>query len=96
MRPATNFNPEEDAKALKAAFKGFGSDEDAIIDIITKRSNAQRLEIAVKFKTMYGKVIIMYSRTVNNRGRLKLLRFTSKLVLAHCLSKQKMLDFLVV
>lgn len=57
VRPATNFNAEEDAKALKTAFKGFGSDEDAIIEIITKRSNTQRLEIATRFKTMYGKVI---------------------------------------
>lgn len=59
VRPAGNFNAEEDSKALKAAFKGFGSDEDAITEIITKRSNAQRLEIASRFKTMYGKVNIV-------------------------------------
>lgn len=58
VRPAANFNAEEDSKALKAAFKGFGSDEDTIIEIITKRSNTQRLEIASRFKTMYGKVNI--------------------------------------
>lgn len=58
IRPAANFNAEEDSKALKAAFKGFGSDEDAIIEIITKRNNTQRLEIASRFKTMYGKVNI--------------------------------------
>lgn len=41
--------------------KGFGTDEDAIIDIITKRSNEQRRQIASRFKTMYGKVIISFS-----------------------------------
>lgn len=61
MRPAANFNAEDDSKALKAAFKGFGSDEDAIIEIITKRSNTQRLEIASRFKTMYGKVNICFA-----------------------------------
>lgn len=66
MLAAVNFNAEEDAKALKTAFKGFGSDEDAIIAIITKRSNAQRLEIATKFKTMYGKVIIINKQTASD------------------------------
>lgn len=36
--------------------KGFGTDEDAVIEIITKRSNDQRRQIATRFKTMYGKV----------------------------------------
>lgn len=54
--PAEDFDAEADAKALKAAFKGFGTDEDAVIEIITKRSNEQRQQIASVFKTMYGKV----------------------------------------
>lgn len=53
--PYDDFNAEEDAKALKQAFKGFGTDEDTVIEIITKRSNEQRREIAATFKTMYGK-----------------------------------------
>lgn len=56
MFPYENFNDEEDAKALKQAFKGFGTDEDAVIEIITRRSNEQRRQIATTFKTMYGKV----------------------------------------
>lgn len=36
--------------------KGFGTDEKAIINVLTKRSNQQRLDIAANFKTMYGKV----------------------------------------
>ncbi|XP_050502083.1 annexin B11-like isoform X1 [Diabrotica virgifera virgifera] len=56
--PYPDFNAEEDAKALKQAFKGFGTDEEAVIEIITKRSNEQRREIAITFKTMYGKDLI--------------------------------------
>lgn len=60
VHPYENFDDEEDAKALKAAFKGFGSDEDAIIEIITRRTNEQRRQIAGRFKTMYGKVRVTF------------------------------------
>lgn len=56
MFPYENFNDEEDAKILREAMKGFGTDEDAIIEVLTKRSNQQRRQIASRFKTMYGKV----------------------------------------
>lgn len=45
VRPVDNFNPDADAKALRKAMKGLGTDEDTIIDIITHRSNAQRQQI---------------------------------------------------
>lgn len=54
--PAECLDAEADANALKAAFKGFGTDEAAVIEIITKRTNTQRQQIATAFKTMYGKV----------------------------------------
>lgn len=40
--PMQNFDPVADAQALRKAMKGFGTDEDALIDVICKRSNEQR------------------------------------------------------
>ncbi|XP_068633075.1 annexin B10 isoform X6 [Battus philenor] len=53
-----NFNAAEDAAALRAAMKGFGTDEQAIIDILTTRSNAQRQEISKAFTREYGRDLI--------------------------------------
>lgn len=53
---APSFNPNADAEALKKAMKGFGTDENAIIEIIVNRGNGQRLEIINAYKTLFGKV----------------------------------------
>jgi len=58
ITPYVNFNAEEDGKNLRAAMKGFGTDEKTIIDILTSRSNNQRQEIAVWFKNSLGRDLI--------------------------------------
>ncbi|XP_039196850.1 annexin A6 isoform X1 [Crotalus tigris] len=53
--PAANFNADGDAKVLRKAMKGFGTDEDAIIEVVTQRSNDQRQEIIKAYKSHYGR-----------------------------------------
>lgn len=58
--PVNPFDPRDDAAVLRKAMKGFGTDEKAIIQVLTRRSNEQRLRIAFEFKTLYGKVIKIF------------------------------------
>ncbi|XP_038652178.1 LOW QUALITY PROTEIN: annexin A6 [Scyliorhinus canicula] len=55
VRPAPDFKPEEDAKALRKAMKGFGTDEETIINIIAQRNNAQRQQLRQQFKSQLGR-----------------------------------------
>ncbi|XP_055684448.1 annexin B11 isoform X2 [Lutzomyia longipalpis] len=58
VRAAPDFNPVADAQALRKAMKGFGTDEDALINVICRRSNEQRQIIAREYKTNFGKDLI--------------------------------------
>lgn len=57
--PSQNFNPETDCRGLGQAMKGAGTNEQALIDIIANRSNIQRQQIKLNYKTMYGVVRII-------------------------------------
>lgn len=83
MVPAPNFNASNDAAALRKAMKGFGTDEDALINVLCRRSNAQRMDIVRTYKTAYGKDLLddIRSETSGNFERvlIALLSQTSEL-----------------
>ncbi|KAM7534942.1 hypothetical protein Aperf_G00000095750 [Anoplocephala perfoliata] len=54
VKVAPNFNVQADAEALYEAMKGLGTDEDAIIKILSQRSLQQRQQIEKTFKSMFG------------------------------------------
>uniref|UniRef100_A0A8C3VCX2 Annexin n=1 Tax=Catharus ustulatus TaxID=91951 RepID=A0A8C3VCX2_CATUS len=58
IQAAPNFDAGRDAEILRKAMKGFGTDEQAIINVVANRSNDQRQKIKAAFKTMYGKDLI--------------------------------------
>uniref|UniRef100_A0A8C2CNN8 Annexin n=1 Tax=Cyprinus carpio TaxID=7962 RepID=A0A8C2CNN8_CYPCA len=52
------FNAKNDAEVLYKAMKGLGTDEDAILQLLTARSNAQRQEIKAAYKTLHGNDLV--------------------------------------
>ncbi|KAI6654762.1 Annexin A7-like [Oopsacas minuta] len=56
--PVDGFDAESDAQVLRKAMKGMGTNEKAIIKVVSKRSNKQLLEIMQKYKVLFGKDLI--------------------------------------
>ncbi|XP_063338972.1 annexin A11b [Pelmatolapia mariae] len=48
-------DPLKDVEVLRKAMKGFGTDENAIIELLGNRSNKQRVPLIAAYKTTYGK-----------------------------------------
>ncbi|XP_064385002.1 annexin A4-like [Halichondria panicea] len=58
VTPAPNFNAEADCEVLRKAMKGLGTDEKALINLLCYRSNAQRQELKIKYKSMFGRDLV--------------------------------------
>uniref|UniRef100_A0A3B5M6Y3 Annexin n=1 Tax=Xiphophorus couchianus TaxID=32473 RepID=A0A3B5M6Y3_9TELE len=58
VRPFVHFNAKHDAEFLHKAMKGIGTDEDAILMVLTARSNDQRQQIKAAYKKAYGKDLV--------------------------------------
>ncbi|KAL6479852.1 hypothetical protein MHYP_G00108850 [Metynnis hypsauchen] len=58
VKPFVNFNAKQDADLLRKAMKGIGTDEDAILMLLTARSSEQRQEIKAAYKKAHGKDLV--------------------------------------
>ena len=58
LLPSPNFDAQADSAACRKAMKGFGTDEDGLINVICRRTNAERQQIAKVFKTNFGKDLV--------------------------------------
>ncbi|XP_064190917.1 annexin A5-like [Anguilla rostrata] len=58
VKASGNFNANGDAEVLFKAMKGLGTDEAAILQLLTARSNAQRQQIKAAYKTLHGKDLV--------------------------------------
>ncbi|KAH9514716.1 Annexin A13 [Bulinus truncatus] len=54
-KAVNSFDPEKAAERLKHAMKGFGADEDEVIEILSRHNTAQRIEIAKKYQSRFEK-----------------------------------------
>jgi len=75
-----NVHPDEDAKNLRDAMKGVGTDENVLIKIICNRSRQQLQAIEHAFKAKYGKDLKkeIKSETSGNFRKLLVYRFKTQ------------------
>jgi len=55
VQAAKCYDAEVDAETMEKAMKGIGTDEKAIINLLSARSASQRVKIAESYKSLYGK-----------------------------------------
>uniref|UniRef100_A0A8C9FED0 Annexin n=1 Tax=Pavo cristatus TaxID=9049 RepID=A0A8C9FED0_PAVCR len=58
IKGVSSFSAEQEAQALRKAMKGFGTDEDAIIDVLTKLNVSQRQQVLITYKSTIGRDLI--------------------------------------
>ncbi|GAA6073567.1 annexin A4-like [Tachysurus ichikawai] len=58
IKDAPGADPLRDVEVLRKAMKGFGTDENAIIELLGNRSNRQRVPLVKAYKTTYGKDLV--------------------------------------
>lgn len=58
IKPAADFDADACCEKLRKAMKGFGTDEDAIIEVLTNIDSSQRVECEKHYKSAYGKSLV--------------------------------------
>ncbi|XP_051769617.1 annexin A11b [Ctenopharyngodon idella] len=58
MKDCPGADPLRDVEVLRKAMKGFGTDENAIIELLGNRTVKQRVPLLAAYKTTYGKDLI--------------------------------------
>ncbi|PKU34000.1 annexin a4 [Limosa lapponica baueri] len=58
IKGVSSFSAEQEAHALRKAMKGLGTDEDAIIEILTKLNVSQRQQVLITYKSSIGRDLI--------------------------------------
>jgi hypothetical protein len=78
ITPNFNYSPLEAAKKLNKAMKGAGTDEEAIIDVLTTHSASQREEIAEVYEKNFGNLANELKKEVKGKLRSAFLDMLAK------------------